>query len=298
MFDGFCMKPVAGSGGRPTWLKMARFLVPVLIVCSVSALTGCLSMAKPSRGVREEAFARAAKDLAAHRSELQKVTFLVYASDSPAAFDFANHGDKIDMHFESRELFSGLATGISSDGYLLTAAHVVKAHCYVAGWMGGQQIVAPARVVYQESGDEFGEDLAILHVDEPLDSAIRLGKLDPAENEVYAFSCDREPEVKIIVVAGKILHGPEATPKGDLSIMDMDLPLWIGDSGSAVMTKEGRQVGVFVGISGSRMKLSISRVACVPDMDRVLAIIEKDRAESREKSQSLQSAPAGNGGAP
>jgi hypothetical protein len=298
MFDGICMKPVAGSGGRPTWLRTARCAGLILAACALLAVTGCLSMAKPSRGVREEAFARAAKDLAAHRSELQKVTFLVYASDSPTAFDFASHGDKIDMHFESRELFSGLATGISSDGYLLTAAHVVKAHCYVAGWMGGQQIVAPARVVYQESGGEFGEDLAILHVDEPLDSHIQLGKLDPAENEVYAFSCDRDPEVKVIVVAGKILHGPEPTSKADLSVMDMDLPLWIGDSGGAVMTKEGRQVGIFVGISGSRAKLSISRVACLPDMDRVLATIEKDRAGSREKNPSLQSAPAGNGGAP
>ena len=246
-------------------------------------LTGCLSLARPGKQQREAASARAAKELlAAHHSEIEKSTFLVYASDRPAAFDFSNHGDKGDFKFMS-PMASGLAAGISGDGYLLTAAHVVKEHCYVIGWMDGKLAISPARVIYKKFGSESGAELAILHVDKHLDCPIKLGTLDPAGSDIYAFACDRQPaEVKIIAVAGKIIRRPEPKPNEEISIMATDLPLWLGDSGGAVMSKDGKLVGVFTAVSRSFTTLKVSRLASVPDMDAVQSIIAKDRLKAKE----------------
>jgi len=248
--------------------------------------TGCLSLARPSKPQREAASARAAKELlAAHRSEIEKSTFLVYASDCPTSFNFTNHGDKGDFKFTG-PMASGLAAGISDDGYLLTAAHVAKEHCYVMGWMDGKLAISPARVIYKKFGRQSGAELAILHVGKHLDCPIKLGTLDPDGNDIYAFACDRQPaEVKIIAVAGKIIRRPEPKPNEDLSIMATDLPLWLGDSGGAVMSKDGKLVGIFTAVSRSFTTFKVSRLACVPDMDRVLAIIEADRLKAKEPDQ-------------
>ena len=265
----------------------------VLFALSLVLFTGCLSLARPSRQQREAASARAAKELlAAHHSEIEKSTFLVYASDCPASFDFTNHGDKGDFKFTG-PMASGLAAGISEDGYLLTVAHVAKEHCYVMGWMDGKLAISPARVIYKKFGRQSGAELAILHVGKHLDCPIKLGTLDPDGNDIYAFACDRQPaEVKIIAVAGKIIRRPEPKPNEDLSIMATDLPLWLGDSGSAVMSKDGKLVGVFTAVSRSFTTFKVSRLACVPDMDRVLAIIETDRLKAKEPNQALEPATA------
>ena len=249
-----------------------------LFALSLMLFTGCLSLARPSKQQREAASARAAKELlAVHHSEIERSTFLVYANDRPAAFDFSNHGDKGDFKFIS-PMTSGLATGTSNDGYLLTAAHVVKEHCYVMGWMDGKLAISPARVIYKKFGNEFGAELAILHVGKHLDCPIKLGTLDPAGNDIYAFACDRQPaEVKIIAVAGKIIRRPEPKPNEDMSIMATDLPLWLGDSGGAVMSKDGKLVGVFTAVSRSLTTFKVSRLASVPDINRVQSIIEADR---------------------
>jgi S1-C subfamily serine protease len=254
----------------------------VLFALALTLLPGCLSLSRPSKQDRQEASARAGKWLAAHRSEVGKSTFLVYASDRPTSFEFSSHEGKCDYKFARPEMDSGLATGISDDGYLLTAVHVVKEHCFVVGWMDGKPAVSPARVVYKKFGGEFGEELAILHVDKRLDCPIALGALDSAESDVYAFACDRQAELKVVIIAGKIIQRPEPKPNEDAAMMAMDAPLWKGDSGGAVMSKDGKLVGVFVGVSRSFTTFRVSRMACVPDMDRVLAIIEADRLKAKE----------------
>lgn len=245
-------------------------------------LPGCLSLARPSKQQRDEAFARAGKQLAAHRAELEKVTFLVFANDHPTSLEFSSHGEKVDIKSMSPDMGLGLATGISDDGYLLTAAHVAKEHCYVVGWMDGKPALSPARMVHRQFGPEFGEELAILHVDKHLDCPIPLGTLGPADTDVYTFACDRQGEQKIIVIAGKIIRRPEPQPGEDMSRLMMDVPLWKGDSGGAVLSKEGKLVGVFVGVTQSYPTFKVSRVACVPDLDRVRSIIEADRLRAKE----------------
>src|SRR5207244_4436353 len=143
--------------------------------------------------------------------------------------------------------------------------------------MEGKPAVFPARVVYKQLGREFGEDLAILRVDKRLDCPIQLGTLDSAGSEIYAFALDRQAGVKFTAVAGKVVLRPKPNPGKDISIMETDLPLWKGDSGSAVMSKDGKLVGVFIGVDIPLTTFKASRIACVPDMDRVLSIIANDR---------------------
>jgi hypothetical protein len=258
-----------------------NFRSPVLLVLVLTLLTGCLSLARPGKEQRDEAFARAAKQLAAHRAELKKVTYLVFASERPAPLEFSSHGDQVDIKSMSPGMGLGLATGISDDGYLLTAAHVVEEHCYVVGWMDGQPALSPARVVCKKFGREFGEELAILHVDKHLDCPIPLGTLGPADSDIYTFACNWQPDAKLVIVAGKIIQRPEPKPGKDASRMAMEAPLWKGDSGGGVLSGAGKLVGVFVGVSRSLTTLKVSRVACVPDMNRVLAIIEADRSKTK-----------------
>ena len=219
----------------------------IIFTLSLILLTGCLSLAQPSKRHREEASARATEELVAHRSKLEGVTFLVLASDRPASYEVSSQDDKFYFKFVDPKTGVGLATGISEDGYLITAAHVTtRQHCYVVGWMEGKPAVFPARVVYKQLGREFGEDLAILRVDKRLDCPIQLGTLDSAGSEIYAFALDRQAGVKFTAVAGKVVLRPKPNPGKDISIMETDLPLWKGDSGSAVMSKDGKLVGVFI----------------------------------------------------
>ena len=156
---------------------------------------------------------------------------------------------------------------------------------------------------------EFGADWAILHVDKHLDAHLQLGMLDSAENEIYAFgldwksggkyiTMDRQSGGKFIVVAGKVVRRPKPIPGKDISILVTDLPLWRGDSGGAVMSKDGKLVGVFVGVDIPLTTLKPSRaprIACVPDMDRVLSIIAKDRLNANEPNKSLHPTAAAPG---
>src|SRR2546426_933001 len=140
------MKIVVSYRYLAAGFKHAPLLV-ALIALSSMLLTGCLSLARPSERHREEATARAAKEFVAHRSKLEKATFLVLASDRPASFEVSSRDDKFYFKFVDPKTGVGLATGISQDGYLMTAAHVVtREHCYVAGWMDGKPAVSPDRV--------------------------------------------------------------------------------------------------------------------------------------------------------
>src|SRR2546429_9205242 len=96
-------------------------LLVTLVALSLTLLTGCLSLGRPSKRHQKEASARGAQEFVAHRSKLEKATFLVLASE------FSSH------EAEPHSKGCGMATGISEDGYLVTAAHVPEEKCYVFG---------------------------------------------------------------------------------------------------------------------------------------------------------------------
>ena len=269
----------------------------IVFTLSLILLTGCLSLARPSKRHREEASARAAKELVAHRSKLEKVTFLVLASDRAASFESSRHNHEPHFELVDPKGTTGLATGILEDGYLITAAHVTRRkHCYVVGWMDGQPAPFPARVVYKKLDKKLGADWAILHVDKHLDAHLQLGTLDLAENKIYAFgldwksgwkstTMDRKSGLKFSLIAGNVVGRPKPTPGNDISIMETDLPLWKGDSGSAVMSKDKKLVGVFVGVDLGWTMLKHSAIVCVPDMPAIASIIAKDRHETDKTTQ-------------
>ncbi len=266
---------------------------------SLTLLTGCLSLA-PSKRHREEACDRGAKEFVAHRSKLEKVTFLVLASDRAASFESSSHNQEPHVELVDPKGTTGLATGISEDGYLLTAAHVTRReYCYVVGWMDGQPVPFPARVVHKKVDKKLGADWAILHVDKHLDAHLQLGTLDSAESEIYAFgldwksgwksiTMDRQSGLKFSIIAGNVVGKPKLIPGKDMSIMETDLPLWKGDSGSAVMSKDEKLVGVFVGVDLGWPKLKNSAIVCVPDMARLASIIAKDRLQAHEPDKTPQ----------
>ena len=275
------------------------FLLVTVVALSLLPLIGCVSLA-PSKRNLEESSARAATEFTSHRSQFEQATFLVLASDRAAAFDVSNHQDKFYLkYFDPKtgvgfKTGFGLATGISEDGYLITAAHVVtRPYCYVVGRMDGKPTVSPGRVVYtyKKRGKEFDEELAIVHVDNHLDQNIQIGTLDPLEAEVYGCALDREAArgrgVKFIIVAGKVVPSRKPTPGQDIPIIETKLPLWKGDSGGGVLSKEGKLVGVFVGVNIPLTTFKPARIAYIPDMEQVLSIIAKDRQTARNRTNHL-----------
>jgi hypothetical protein len=158
--------------------------------------------------------------------------------------------------------------------------------------MDGKPEPLPARVVYKKMGKEFGAEWAILHVEKRLDAHLQLGTLVSPGDAIYAFgvdwnaerrptTMDRQSGLKFSLLAGRVIARPERIAVAGTSIIETDLPLWKGDSGSAVISKDEKLVGVFVGVDIGWTTLQHSAIACVPDMAEVASIIAKDRQRAK-----------------
>src|SRR5258707_13868975 len=94
----------------------------IVFTLSLILLTGCLSLARPGKRHRAEASARAARDFVADRSKLEKVTFLVLASDRAASFESSSHNHEPHLELIDPKGSTGSASAISGAGYRINAA--------------------------------------------------------------------------------------------------------------------------------------------------------------------------------
>ncbi len=198
----------------------------------------------------------------------------------------------------------GSATPISSDGYFLTASHVVNRsfgqHIYVVYSGGGLVRIARARVIWNSTKD----DLALIHV--PINTPY-----------FYRWSTNRESLVSGNMVYnggmhwkksytnmpssnvdGSIIYGWADSKKnpeqGRLSIsvksdtpvtvnqkFDMGMQVHPGDSGGPIVDSNGQLVGVnsAVQVRGSGKNTTfVNSVGVRPSITKITQLIQSDRS--------------------
>src|SRR4051794_31162919 len=137
---------------------MIRFIfrrwTAVLIPC-VMGFSGCESIIQPTNAAREQSFRNVASHVTPRSSDAFRSTYFIYASDEefhptvvPLKGTFGISVNDVAI--------AGLAVAVSRDGYLLSAAHVIRKYLYVLGYMDGRVDIAQARVVRAQNFKEFG----------------------------------------------------------------------------------------------------------------------------------------------
>lgn len=196
---------------------------------------------------------------------------------------------------------NGTATAITSDGYFLTAAHVVDFdHVYlteVAQDDYTQELEAttlhPVRVIWKGTlKDPNLPDMALIHSALRPDkhfSLLRPPVLSPGAEVVTAGYGGGKPAQS----SGAILHrgGFKKPISGAHHVVYLsDAPIIAGDSGGPLMTANGELLGVNVSshfgimrylFGGRKLTNHRTRTVC-PDTDWIRKLILKDRAEQKE----------------
>ncbi|MDD5260705.1 MAG: serine protease [Methylacidiphilales bacterium] len=196
--------------------------------------------------------------------------------------NFSINGSHCIWKIESPDCLLGLATGITQDGYLITAAHAAKPHCGVLGWMEGKLATARARVVYKKSFGEPGAEFAILHIENHIDNPLRLEPLKSDQKQVYALASELGPNGRLIVLAGQILNQSKVGADEGISVISTNLPTQPGDSGGAVLSPNGNLIGLNTGFNMPWLSFKVFHTACAPSKELVMSIIERDRQESKK----------------
>lgn len=221
-----------------------------------------------------------------------RAVFFLFCSDAPLKLtSFSGNGGSFNVKFDhSAPFFGALATAFTKDGYLITAGHAAPAHVLAIGVMNGEARAVSARVVYKKSFDTYGTDLAILHVDQPIDFPLPLGQFTPGQNDIYAMGSDREAGFQIVVIGGKVRGASRSEASDQVTLLDTDLPSWHGDSGGGVVSRDGQLIGVITGFKTNWSALRNAKLVCAPSKDFVESVVVIDRINSVAKPASVSTA--------
>jgi S1-C subfamily serine protease len=189
------------------------------------------------------------------------------------------------------QAYRGLAVPITNDGYFLTARHATSAEDLKLFLPQGKGRIVKARVVWRHEGQSFGKageadldpDVAIIHVPTHWDRKVQWASLSEVEkgDAVVAGSRNGDP------IAGQFWK--QIKPNGDDDSETLDwfahsAPAGPGDSGGPVMLTNGKLLGIHTGAGEAKLTflwVLYTRnigIAIAPDRDRVMQVIEKDRA--------------------
>lgn len=173
-----------------------------------------------------------------------------------------NGGEKAPPDFSFKADSGGTATAITSDGYWLTATHVInQAPDSVQMLKLDENKIPhlhPVRVVWKnESTISKDPDLALLYC--PVTSnhftLPRPGQYSPnAEVLAVGYGAANISEIDSGMAGGKLLkRGPWKGTKGETRwiVYLTDAPLLPGDSGGALLTQEGHLLGINTSIHSS-----------------------------------------------
>ena len=198
---------------------------------------------------------------------------------------------------------NGTATAVTSDGYWLTAAHVMDQHKYVyLGTLADKdpdslydlqlEELYPVRVVWSGKSDsEPGlPDLALIHTEIQPDkhfTLLRPPVLSPEDRVLAAGFGDAQPAQSAGAILKKeSLKAPKSGARWMLYLSDV--PIVPGDSGGPLMTPEGQLLGVNVGAQfgmrgflGRNMMVGYRARTISPDTDWIRKLILEDREEQK-----------------
>lgn len=238
------------------------------------------TLARPTAAQRNAAAARAATDLGELESSVRHTSFWLLGSTHPIVARFQSSGDVFNLTLEDPKVYAGLSTALTADGYLITAAHMVRPYMRVIGWSEGKQMMAPVRLVHQETSSQPGAEYAILEVEglklEPLEwgTVIKVGQ------KLYA-SVGEQKGLQRREIYGEVVSRAGSATTSVGRVVATDLPFFRGDSGGGVFTEDGRFVGIIICFFVPWDSEVVSRLILAPSQQRVSAIIDNDRKRQR-----------------
>ncbi len=273
-------------------MRRSRFVLAAVAFASPASGYDRLSaeeaeqLAKPTAADRAASAARAVSELGPKSTAMRRASFWMIGSFEPAQPTFVSRGDDFEVSFEPPQLYSGLATAITTDGYLLTAAHLIRPHCWLIGHIDGRQAIVRPRVVFVETRAQMAAEFAILKIEcsslEPLpweNSRAGLSRL-------YASACETAPRFHRVELAGETTRGEGASASAHGRVIATNIPFWRGDSGGAVVDPQGRFVGLVMAFYLPWRTHQVSRLVFVPNREFVMSVIVIDRQKSREQQAS------------
>lgn len=216
----------------------------------IAALCGCASASKPSAEARHASYAKIQSLFAGDREAALSQAYVILSGDSMAEIpDFVAGATSGYFSGTNKMILTtqGMAIGLSADGYLLTASHVVGAKHWVLGCIDGQIDCRPARVVFR-NGSASPTDVALIKVEGRLGHCASFGERPQVGNRVFGVVCYRkgmEPGGSLDFTGGKVLGIRDGRGGSSVTLVDTDVPQWLGDSGGPLLSDSGQLVGVF-----------------------------------------------------
>ena len=177
--------------GRSSTIR-PRFLTCLLAVVAIATLCGCRSVLllalKPSDRIRHESFAKTHQWFTGDQDSVKHQTYVVFSGNwqTNAPYLDEKTGKYMLPPMAEKGLpVRGLAIGLESDGYLLTAAHVLGPTNFVCGDFEGKFDVKPARVVYRKDSPDHA-DVALLKVAAKLNRCATYGDAPQVGDRSFA----------------------------------------------------------------------------------------------------------------
>ena len=285
----------------------ARFVTVVLAVATALMFCGCKSLVQPSNATRHESYARYEKQFVDNKTNALLETYFVLSGGS--GFDVAEFnpdgagGAKLVVTGTHAIWFNkGLAVALTKDGYLLTAAHVLRSKTFVVGNFNGRPGMRAARIVFR-SDSHSPADVALIKVEAHLDHCATLGhKLEVGERvfAVASYHGQNRLDGAFGTVGGDILNVTKGPRGSSVDLVYTDVPLWEGDSGGPLLSSTGQLIGIttkymfhWYGIYWKAGRISFApRISFFPEKQLVRHVITEDRASHEVPNMLLETAAA------
>lgn len=188
------------------------------------------------------------------------------------------------------DLGSGRSTGtgvvLTSDGEILTNAHVVEGSTDTVVRFSGQTEPVPARVLAADPGN----DLALIKIDArdlvaatfATPGSVRVG--DQVVAIGYALALDGGPTVTTGIVSA--LQRTIVTESGALnSLIQTDAAISSGNSGGPLLNMRGEVVGINTAVARGDSESAANNIGFSISVDEVLRVVEELRGQARGETR-------------
>jgi len=194
----------------------------------------------------------------------------------------------------------GSAVPLTSDGYLLTAAHCCESLplLIVARTTDGMVRQSPARVVWMGRPDIWNQDVAIVHAPGMAVAPARWPDPDSIRAGTEVISAGGLVGSSIAVTGGAAVDRSLANAETGMTETALILPVVPGHSGGPVFTADGSLIGIITRVESEFPMGSWTASAIRLDPALVANAIELDRAgaTATESGSPAAVAPASLGG--
>ena len=184
----------------------------------------------------------------------------------------------------NRGFFSGTAAGsgiiLTSDGEVLTNAHVVEGASSVTVTLNGRNTPRAATVI----GTDTSNDLALLKIDGasnlPTVSIGKSSQVAVGDGVVAignALALEGGPTVTEGIISG--LNRNLGTGSGEMSgLIQTDAPISSGNSGGPLVNAAGQVIGINAAVAASSQTTTASNIGFAIPIDKAMAVVQQLRA--------------------